>query len=218
MYEYAKIETPFNRDENGSKKLIIGSYRNELVEYLVSLGCNWYGTEKVDGTNVRVIWDGHNVTFSGRTDNSQLPSHLWKKLDEIFGTNEAEEMFEQKFGNKRVILYGEGYGAKIQKGGGDYIKDGCNFVLFDVYFPDENIWLLRPGIEDVAMSFGVRTIPSVFYGSLGEAINYVQKRPISAIAESDTKEMEGIVLKPEVEMFDRRGNRVIIKVKVCDFA
>lgn len=32
--EYPKIETLFNRDIEGTKKLIIGSFRNPIVEYL----------------------------------------------------------------------------------------------------------------------------------------------------------------------------------------
>lgn len=34
MKEYLKIETPFERDMNGSKKLIEGKWRNETVEFL----------------------------------------------------------------------------------------------------------------------------------------------------------------------------------------
>lgn len=34
MREYIKIETLFNRREDGSKKLIEGDFRNETVEFL----------------------------------------------------------------------------------------------------------------------------------------------------------------------------------------
>ena len=43
-------------------------------------------------------------------------------------------------------------------------------------------------------------------------INYVKKHPDSVIAE-DKREMEGIVCRPAVELRDRRGNRVIVKIK-----
>jgi hypothetical protein len=29
--------------------------------------------------------------------------------------------------------------------------------------------------------------------------------------------MEGLVGRPLVELFDRRGGRIIVKIKVCDF-
>jgi hypothetical protein len=34
MNEYTKIETSFERDMDGSKKLIDGKFRNETVEFL----------------------------------------------------------------------------------------------------------------------------------------------------------------------------------------
>lgn len=59
MVEYNKIETVFNRDTTGTKKLIRGNWRNEAVEYLKD--SKWQFTEKFDGTNIRVIWDGHYI-------------------------------------------------------------------------------------------------------------------------------------------------------------
>ena len=66
MIEYVKIETPFIRAEDGSKKLIEGKYRNETVAYLKD--SLWEFTEKIDGTNISIVWDGHKVEFHGSTD------------------------------------------------------------------------------------------------------------------------------------------------------
>lgn len=77
---------------DGSKKLIEGKFRNECVEYLKDL--EWIFTEKVDGTNVRVHWDGHKVSFGGRTDNTQMPMPLVERLQKVFGDSIAEEIFE----------------------------------------------------------------------------------------------------------------------------
>lgn len=55
MIEYPKIETLFERDTQGSKKLIEGRFRNPAVEYLS--GNVWSFTEKIDGTNIRIHWD-----------------------------------------------------------------------------------------------------------------------------------------------------------------
>lgn len=75
MNEYHKIETLFERDVNGTKKLIEGKFRNEAVEFLVNNA--WVFTEKIDGTNIRIHWDGHKVEFAGRTDRAQIPKPLW---------------------------------------------------------------------------------------------------------------------------------------------
>ena len=47
MIEYPKIETPFNREADGGKKLVEGSFRSEAVKYLKD--AEWVFTEKVDG-------------------------------------------------------------------------------------------------------------------------------------------------------------------------
>jgi hypothetical protein len=62
MNKYHKIEPIFERDMEGNKKLIEGKFRNPLVEYLKDN--EWVFTEKIDGTNIRVLWDGHKVSFS----------------------------------------------------------------------------------------------------------------------------------------------------------
>lgn len=211
--EYTKIETIYERDMDGTKKLIEGKFRNPAVEYLKD--CRWICTEKIDGTNIGVVWDGHKVSFQGRTERAQIPSHLVNALTELFGGSVNEEIFEQKFGAMPVILFGEGYGNKIQKCGADYIKDGCSFIMFDVYLPSKGLWLTRDSIEGIARAFGVDIVPVVMVGTLDEAVAYVKNRPKSTIGEAY---MEGLVCKPEIDMFDRLGERLIVKIKVRDFS
>lgn len=93
MKEYTKIDTIFKRDIDGTKKLIEGDFRNDAVEFLKD--SEWIFTEKVDGTNIGIVWDGHRVSYQGRTERANIPAHLMNELIKIFGTNEAEEMFEQ---------------------------------------------------------------------------------------------------------------------------
>ena len=213
MYTYTKIETPFIRDMSGTKKLIDGEFRSEAVKFLSRN--QWFFTEKIDGTNIGVYWDGYRVSYQGRTEKAQIPAHLTNRLIEIFGTNEAEEMFEQMFGEREVVLFGEGYGAKIQKGGGNYIPDGCDFILFDVYFPSSDTWLQWNDIISVADAFGINHVPLIMTGTIQEAINYVKTKPVSRI--NPNHELEGLVGKPLVDFYDRNHNRIIVKIKACDF-
>ena len=213
MKEYPKIEAIFNRDTEGTKKLIPGSYRSETIDALSDLQI-WVWTEKIDGTNIRVHWDGHKITFGGRTDKAQIPVELMNWLNDKFINNETEELFEQKFGETEVTLYGEGYGRKIQKGGGNYIPDGVSFILFDVLIND--IWLTRESVEDIAKTFAIDVVPIVGFGYLDEAVDYIKSKPNSKIG-TGTAKMEGVVCRPIVELFDRLGKRVIVKIKACDF-
>lgn len=79
-----------------------------MVEYLKDN--EWEFTEKIDRTNIRIIWDGHRVSFYGRTEKSLIPAELTNRLIELFGGNKNEELFEQKFGEAEVMLVGEGNG------------------------------------------------------------------------------------------------------------
>ena len=209
MKEYHKIETIYERDINGTKKLIEGKFRNETVEYLANN--EWEFTEKIDGTNIRIHWDGHKVVFGGRTERANIPAHLVNKLTEIFLNEETEQLFEQKFGEKEVILFGEGYGIKIQACGGDYRPD-VGFILFDVLIGDN--FLHREGVEGIARAFGLEIVPIVLCGTIQEAVEFVKARPNSTIG---TAKMEGVVGRPKVEVKDRCGNRLIVKIKCRDF-
>lgn len=209
--EYQKIETVFERDMDGNKKLIEGKFRNPLVEYLKDN--DWIFTEKIDGTNIRVMWDGHKVSFAGRTDRAQLPGDLVNRLNELFGGNANEELFEQKFGESKVMFIGEGYGAGIQKGGGDY-NNNKDFILFDVMIDD--IYLERENVEEIAKCFNVKVVPIVGVRTVMEAVEYVKEKPLSSVGKCQ-KVIEGLVGVPKVRINDFRGNRVIIKIKVEDF-
>lgn len=209
MIEYTKIETLYERDLEGTKKLMEGVFRNPTVEYLKDN--IWQFTEKVDGTNVRVYWDGHKVTFGGRTEDAQIPSHLVNKLNEMFMTDEAEQIFEQKFGEMPVMLFGEGYGPKIQKGGGKYRSD-VSFILFDVLISGN--YQPRESVEDIAKAFGLDIVPIIFEGTIQQGVDFVKSNPPSTMG---TAMMEGLVARPKVEIRDRSGKRVIVKIKVKDF-
>lgn len=209
MREYNKIETIYERDIDGTKKLIEGKFRNETVEYLADN--EWLFTEKIDGTNIRIYWDGHKITFGGRTDRASIPSRLVNKLNETFLNEETEQLFEQKFGEKEVILFGEGYGAKIQAVGSDYRSD-VSFILFDVLVGEN--YLNRESVEDIAKAFDLEIVPIVLCGTIEEAVDFIKTKPNSTIGKA---KMEGVVGRPKVELLDRCGHRLIVKIKCRDF-
>lgn len=207
MKEYHKIEGLYKRNEE-TKRLMKGVYRSPAVEYLAKN--EWIFTEKIDGTNIRVHWDGHKVSFGGRTDRADIPKTLLAVLGEMFGGEVNEQIFEEHFGEKEVTLYGEGYGAKIQSGG-NYRQDQ-SFILFDVNV--NGYWLGREAVEAVAKYFGIDVVPVILRGTIEEAADYVSKEPNSTIG---TAKMEGVVGRPAMELCTSGGNRLIVKIKVRDF-
>lgn len=207
MAEYHKIEGLFKRDEQ-TKQLMEGTFRNPMIEFLKDN--TWEFTEKIDGTNIRIIWDGHKVEFRGRTDKAQIPSELLNRLLELFGGDVNEQIFEQNFGDRNVMLVGEGYGAKIQNGGN--YKNTQDFILFDVMIG--NNYQSRETVNDVAKMFNLEVVPIVLEGTIQEGIDFVKAKPKSTIGTAD---MEGVVGRTKVELCDRCGNRAIVKIKVADF-
>lgn len=210
MKEYPKIDGIFMREDERPHKIIWGKYRNPLMNDLEKL--EWVFTEKIDGTNIRIHWDGHKVSFGGRTDAAQMPIHLLDKLNELFGGSDNEQVFEQKFGETEVTFYGEGYGPKIQKGGGLY-SSTVNFILFDVRIG--KTWIKRDSLEDLAKAFDIDVVPITFRGTLDDAIAFAKGGFNSIIAEQE-KEAEGMVGTPACGILDRMGRRIIVKLKISD--
>lgn len=209
MKEYHKIKTLWAREESKPHNIIVGKYA--LPEFELLKDVPWIFTEKVDGTNIRIMWDGNKVSIGGKTDNAQIPATLYDSLLELFMGEANEQIFEQVFGETSVCLYGEGYGAKIQKGGGDYRQDN-SFVLFDVKVGDW--WLQREDAEDVAKKMDIDIVPILLEGTLQEASDMVAKGFNSQWGEFVA---EGLVGTPKTPLLTRRGDRIITKLKHKDF-
>ena len=212
MQEYHKIQSIFKRDpDNNFKTFIDGDWSLPEFEYLADN--SWAGTEKVDGTNIRVIYEANGfentVIFKGKTEKAQIPPFLLIKLAELFP---VEHFIENELPS--LCLYGEGYGAKIQKAGGNYIPDGVCFVLFDVMI--NGIWLERENIEDIGKRLHIKVVPVVFIHTLINAIELIKSKTLVS-SWNPSVLAEGLVLKPECELKDRLGNRIITKIKHKDF-
>ncbi len=174
----------------------------------------WNYYEKVDGTNIRVQYGG-SVYFKGKTDKADISSFLLEKLIKLFPEEKLGKIFtDVPTRESAVCLYGEGYGARIQKGGGNYISNDVSFILFDVKIDDW--WLKREDVEEVASKLGIKVVPLIGFGILESGIEIVRNGFRSRIAEKDIM-AEGLVMKPKIEMRNRRGHRIITKIKYKDF-
>lgn len=217
MYKYPKINTLLNRDSE-THKVIPGQWRLPEFEYLKDN--EWFFTEKIDGTNVRVQWWSDEeglvepfLEFKARTDKGELPPFLLEKLKELFHKEQLNELFP----NKCVCLYGEGIGCSrgkcIQKTGKLYSPDEPDFVLFDIQIGEW--WLKREDIEGIAERLGIKVVPIIGEGKLEDAIELVRNSFNSRWGDFPA---EGLVVRPKVDLYMRNGERVIGKIKTKDFA
>ena len=111
MTLYHKIQSVFLRDPATKHRTFLdGQYATPELEYLADLQWDW--TEKVDGTNIRVLWDGAGVTFGGRTGDAQLHAGLVTHLREAFTPDNLSAVF----GDSSAMLCGEGFGRRFKRG------------------------------------------------------------------------------------------------------
>lgn len=215
MKEYPKIQNVFLRSvETG---LLTPTIKVQEVTCIDK----WVATEKIDGTNIRVDFrhsptEGESLlTIGGRTSKAQLNGELVNRLCELLPLSKLASIVPEGWeGAHSVTLFGEGYGAGIQKGGGySSVKD---FALFDVLVNDR-VWLGEEAVTDMAEELGITRAPVYHYAmTLLAAIQVVTGGFFSLIPGATCK-AEGLVLKPKHPLADAHGNRVIVKLKTKDF-
>jgi len=214
MIEYPKIETLYDRDKE-TFKVIPDMLRWKEFDLIR----RWYVTEKIDGTNIRVNFSNGVVTYGGRTDKAEMPVKLMEYLRTNLSREALESVFKEPEGD--ITLFGEGYGEKIQKGGGKY-RAGVSFRLFDVLIG--NWWLEPESIEEIAQGLGVLTVPCLGITShlpTGvEDLNFLTFGGRSVVAAEEMgfdARPEGIVARTHPLLITRSGKRVMWKLKFKDF-
>lgn len=218
MSEYHKIPNVFKRDEQ-TNKIMDGVWTSPELEF--TQNCVWEATEKVDGTNVRVIYPNEQggITVRGKTDRATLHPHLIEAVHRSFNLDVLREKCASATVDEPIIFYGEGYGAGIQKVGVAYRADKA-FVLFDVRV---GFWWLRRGdVNGLAGALGCEVVPWVKRGPLSALIDFVSTKPSSSVALANGRAgvpMEGVVCRPYgCELLSRNGERLIAKIKAVDFS
>jgi hypothetical protein len=212
MSEYHKIETLYERDDRTHKLKEPLVLRNRIYGALKS----WHWTEKIDGTNIRVLWNGGLLTIGGRTDNAQIHADLIRWIYTHITPDALAATFTDP---ARVVLYGEGYGAGIQKGGGNYSPEK-KLMLFDVAIFDlagRCWWLADENVRDIGAKLGLDVVPSFGEMSLEEATEMVRDGVVSKCATVIGTRAEGLVGRPVEALFDKKGHRLIVKLKTHDF-
>ena len=148
---------------------------------------------------------------------SEFFEHNWLALDE----NTKEAIPDINRVPKMYTIYGEGYGAKIQACGSQYLKDSNKVIGFDVKVTSNNgdeLYLLSKNRDEIMNKMGMPIVPTIGYFTIQEAINYVKRGFVSHVAENNKGFIaEGLVCKSPVGLKNRQGQRIIFKVKTCDW-
>lgn len=226
--EYPKINTLWKREGCGEFDEKAGRYKADLekrprkspiMEGLYSdpaFHCvkYWLVEEKVDGTNIRIIFTRDekgvpSLTFGGRTGNAQIPTFLLQCLMKTFTIEKLDEKFKD---SNFVVLFGEGVGPKIQVG--QNFKKEYGFILFDAFV--SGWWLLKSNLDDLAKSFGLER--PYYFGQcdIEEVVNLVKVKPSSFMSEQVIP-MEGVIARAPEGIMNRKGTPLIFKLKLDDY-
>lgn len=220
MIPYPKIQSIWKRDpDNNYRTFLFNEFSTMAIMMLADLKWDWY--EKVDGTNIRIIFtryanESTTLEFRGRSDKAYIPPDLVRALEEMFWNDLFEDVFE---GEGQFTLYGEGYGPGIQKGG--CYREDKSFILFDVMV--NGMWLTQDAVSDIAAHLEIdraarmyqEDIPGI--RGLFELNAQTPYAGLRSVVADERCFVEGLIGRPPVDLFDRRGNRVITKIKIKDF-
>lgn len=167
-----------------------------------------YALEKIHGTSAHIQWDGDIRYFSGGEKHSRF-------LD-IFPPEKLKDSFIS-LGIEKFCLYGELYGGKMQGMSDTYGKE-LKFVVFDVKI--DGLWLSVPQAEQFTKGLGFEF---VWYCEIDTNIDVLDSmRDFSSVQAVrngilEPKKMEGVVLRPLIEITKNNNKRVISKHKRDDF-
>ena len=212
--KYSKYSSPFKKDEKFKNT-------NELSQKL-PIG-KWIKTEKIDGTNIRIIFtkpdeEGNRIIHIGSrklilNPNDKNSDQFMSCLGDI-NLNKLKEYFKEV--NSTVIIYGEGYGAGVQKGG--IYSPNKNYRVFDIRIG--NAYQDFEYVEKVCIDNQLNIVPvleEVREMTYGDCITSLDKFKDTLITEGTGGTPEGIVYKFEPVLLNKYGERLIFKVKFKDF-
>ena len=116
-----------------------------------------------------------------------------------------------------IYIYGEYFGSGIQKCGSRYIQNGNGFRVFDI--KQQGWWLPKENRDAMCKGLGLEQVPFLGHMTLEDIEKMVRGGFTTKFenAADPTMIEEGIVARPVVPLCSSNGNRIIVKVKYCDY-
>jgi len=141
--------------------------------------------------------------------------HIGHYFNSLFDTEELKNKFIET-GLDEVVIYGEGYGGKMQGMSATYGKE-LKFVAFEVKIC--GCWLNVPKAYEFCKSMGIEFVAYERVSTDIEKLNAERDRPSRQAKRNgiEDKIAEGVVLKPLIELRKNNGARIICKHKRDEF-
>jgi len=132
-------------------------------------------------------------------------------------TPNREGQYEVCLEEVPIYIYGEYFGTGIQKCGSRYIQNGNGFRVFDI--KQQGWWLPKENRDAICKELGLETVPFLGVMTLRDIEDMVRGGFTTKFegAADPTMIEEGIVARPIIPLCSGNGNRIIVKVKYCDY-
>ena len=132
-------------------------------------------------------------------------------------TSNREGQYEVCLEEVPIYIYGEYFGTGIQKCGSRYIQNGNGFRVFDI--KQQGWWLPKENRDAICKELGLETVPFLGVMTLRDIEDMVRSGFTTKFegAADPTMIEEGIVARPIIPLCNGSGNRIIVKVKYCDY-
>ena len=129
----------------------------------------------------------------------------------------SSKMYGVALAEVPIYIYGEYFGTGIQKCGSRYIQNGNGFRVFDI--KQQGWWLPKENRDAMCKGLGLETVPFLGAMTLRDIEDMVRGGFTTKFegAADPTMIEEGIVARPIIPLCNGSGNRIIVKVKYCDY-
>lgn len=129
----------------------------------------------------------------------------------------SSKMYGVALAEVPIYIYGEYFGTGIQKCGSRYIQNGNGFRVFDI--KQQGWWLPKENRDAMCKGLGLEQVPFLGVMTLRDIEDMVRSGFTTKFegAADPTMIEEGIVARPTIPLCNGSGNRIIVKVKYCDY-
>ncbi len=170
-----------------------------------------YATEKIDGTNVRVIIYDGQVIIGSRENLLHLKGEKFYDPSQsiVDGLNELVDFGKLPWGKQMTVIYGELFGGNVSSNSKDYGKEKMGFRVFDVaIFGELEGWLAGKTKSELSRWREQETDKGIVYGQ-----NFLSHEELDAFCAT-----HGLTRVPMVNLylsnFDHEGVLDILRKSI----
>ena len=230
-----------------SNKIILGDFSNKEAEYLFDVKWEVTSKIDGTNSKIAYYPSSGEIKVGGKSDTADslhgqfeylqaiadrikpILAEMYPKecarFSQVLDDNK-KPIYEDVDGNetKKIVtleevpiyIYGEYYGNGVQKGG-SYIKDGNDFIVFDIR--QQGWWIPSAMRHEICEKLGLKEVPSLGMMSLREAEKLVIdgfKTLLPNVSDPSLIE-EGVVCRTPINLKASNGERIIVKIKHKDY-